>query len=278
MGLPKSKQLKERGKLSKTASDLAGLTGTEFEISKLKPHPLNAEIYGTKINNEFLDSIKTKGVLTPLLITEEGIIISGHQRYHAAQKLNLNKVPVTVFNSTDEFDIREALVHFNRQRVKTNESIAREYQVLKEVEEERAKQRQQKAGGDRKSEGYQKSVVENFPPAIGEGKSRDIAAAKIGVSSKTAEKASTIVKEIDSLEEKGQQEKAINLREKLNKKSVDSAFKEVTKKTKPPQKKPGPQPSKLQRDITAWARKVPVDKREGFKEKLKQLFVEFGLE
>lgn len=56
--------------------------------------------------------------------------------------------------------------------------------IIREAEEEKARGRQAVAGGDKKSEGA-KSLVENFPQAISEGKARDLAAAQVGMSGKT---------------------------------------------------------------------------------------------
>ncbi|MBF0258346.1 MAG: hypothetical protein HQK62_05820 [Desulfamplus sp.] len=82
-------------------------------------------------------------------------------------------------------------------RQKTKEQKGREYEHLKKIEEIRAKERQVLSGGDKKSEDYQESVMENFPqlktlnpPA------RDIAASKLGMSGKTAEKVAAVVEAI----------------------------------------------------------------------------------
>lgn len=53
-------------------------------------------------------------------------------------------------------------------------------------------------GGDKKSEIY-KSAMENLPHPIKKGTSRDIAASKLGMSGKTAEKASKVINYADSI-------------------------------------------------------------------------------
>src|SRR5262245_40132474 len=90
----------------------------------------------------FLQSVAAKGVLEPLVITDDNRIISGHRRWRAAQELGLSIVPVSVFPSHDELDVLEALIEANRQRTKSNEAIAREAATLLRIERERAKQRQ----------------------------------------------------------------------------------------------------------------------------------------
>ncbi len=66
---------------------------------------------------------------------------------------------------------------------------AREFQKLKEIQAERAKERQ----------ATRNDIKENFPES--NGQSRDLAAAKVGMSGKTAKKAAEVVN--DSLEQTG---------------------------------------------------------------------------
>src|SRR5690606_17819586 len=90
-----------------------------------------------------VDSVAKKGVQVPLLITPEGVIISGHRRRQAAVIARLKEVPVIVRNDlTDPLDIEWVLIETNRQREKTAEVLAREAQKLFAIEEERAKKRQ----------------------------------------------------------------------------------------------------------------------------------------
>lgn len=108
-------------------------------------------------------------------MTLDNVIISGHRRWNAALSLGVKEVPVITLDLTDELDIEEAVLVSNKQRQKANEQIAREFEELKRIEEERAKGRMSEGGGD------QKSGVQNFAhPIPGQGKSRDIAAEKLG--------------------------------------------------------------------------------------------------
>jgi len=113
---------------------------------ELTPHPKNQEIYGDTedvdgLNDEFVESIKQKGVLEPLTVTSDGKIISGHRRWIAAQEVNLSTVPVRKESFDSELEIREALIEFNRQREKTPGQIVNEFEEMLAVEEERAKER-----------------------------------------------------------------------------------------------------------------------------------------
>lgn len=181
----------------------------------LRPHELNSKIYGDSFDSALLESIKAHGVLNPLIITGDNVIVSGHRRHAVAVKIGLEMVPVFVRELTDELDVREAIIENNRQREKTTEQRAREFAELKGIEEERA--------AKRKKAGVKIDHVENLPQGLEIGKSRDIAASRVGMSGKTAEKAAAVVKGIDKLEDDGRQQEAEILRKELNK-SVSGAF------------------------------------------------------
>ena len=104
--------------------------------------------------------------MTPLLISDDDKILSGHRRYACAEKLDIKEVPVIVSPLKKELDIEEALIHANIQRQKTREQIAREYEKLKVIESEKSKIRMSLAGGDRKSEEYKKSPTQNSAEPI----------------------------------------------------------------------------------------------------------------
>jgi len=87
-------------------------------IEDLKPHENNAIINNDKADASLVKSISEKGILTPLLITKDNIIISGHRRLDAAIICNYSDIPVTIFPSEDPLEIRSALVESNNNRVK----------------------------------------------------------------------------------------------------------------------------------------------------------------
>ena len=189
----------------------------------LRPHPLNDEIYGDRADSDLVESIKTKGVLNPLLITATNFIISGHRRWAAASAAGLDIVPVVVFGSQDELDIQEALIESNRQRAKTNEQVGREYDHLKRIYNERESRQGANQFAESPKERNEngasgKSLLEapKKPPTIK-------AAAAIGVSRPTADKAARVVYVIDDLKQSGQTKQAEELRDKLNH-SVNGAY------------------------------------------------------
>ena len=220
--------------------------------SEIKPHPLNEEVYGDSYNQELLDSIRKDGILTPLRISKNNEIISGHRRHAVAKDLELDYIPVIVSDAEDDLTIRYEVIASNRQREKTNEQKAREFQKLKEIETEFAKQRQ--AENARQNQ-PQSQNQEKFPdsdlaqcPYCGtqhgrkvscpsclknkdavqevKGQARDKAAEHVGLSGKSAEAASKVVEEIDRLESEGRNDEAEALKQKLNK-SISGANKEA---------------------------------------------------
>lgn len=193
--------------------------------NNLKNHPLNIEIYGDKPDAEFVELVRKHGVLSPILITNSNQIISGHRRNQAAKLTDQKEVPVLIcVDLKDETEIEQLLILSNEQRVKTTEVRAREYEHLKAIEERLAAKRMNFGG--------KTDPRENFPQGPQTGKSSDIAAAKVGMSGKTAEKAAKVVKKIDQLKDEGKTEEAAELTETLNK-SVSGAAKKISEPKKP---------------------------------------------
>ena len=95
----------------------------------LKIHPRNQEFFDDVMGEDyerFKQSIKNEGVLSPLIVTSDMTIISGHQRYRAAKELGLITVPVIIREDlTDEDNILKALIAANFGRIQKNESKLR---------------------------------------------------------------------------------------------------------------------------------------------------------
>ena len=174
----------------------------------LVPHEVNQSIYRDAPDDEFIESIRRLGVLEPILamqpaasIDSDGgvsvrptVVLSGHRRMNAARALDIDEVPVIIqpdeLVQTDDDAIR-LLILSNRQRDKTNEQRAREFAILKEVEERLARERLA-------------SVTEGEKV----GRASDIAAEAVGMSGRTADRAVTVVEAIDDAEASGDQGRA----------------------------------------------------------------------
>lgn len=119
----------------------------EMKTADLKPHPANATIYGDEtLPADFLESIKTLGVIEPLLVRTDGTIISGHRRWLGAKKAGLATVPTRTGDFADELEEIEMLISSNKQREKSKTQIFREGEELQRIEAERALQRKSEGG------------------------------------------------------------------------------------------------------------------------------------
>ena len=86
----------------------------------LKEHPKNRYFFDDITGQDWEDfktSIKEAGIIEPIVIDENTVIVSGHQRVRAAIELGMNEVPVVVKEYNDEDDELRALLDTNvRQR------------------------------------------------------------------------------------------------------------------------------------------------------------------
>ena len=113
------------------------------KLSELKENPLSLAIYGAEEDaGDLVESIKTLGVLTPLLVKEDGTIISGHRRCRAAKKAGLEAVPCELaeFAGPEEEEI--VVISANKNRQKSVTQLLREAERMKEALAEQAKKRQ----------------------------------------------------------------------------------------------------------------------------------------
>lgn len=93
---------------------------TEIDIRAIYPfenHPF--KVLDDEKMDELVDSIKTNGILTPVIVRpdDEGTyeMISGHRRLHAAERAGLTKIPAIVKEMTND-DAIIAMVDSNLQR------------------------------------------------------------------------------------------------------------------------------------------------------------------
>ncbi|OPZ87789.1 MAG: Phage protein Gp37/Gp68 [bacterium ADurb.Bin429] len=186
----------------------------------LRPHPMNARLYGSGYDETLRVSIEEEGIITPLVITRDNVIISGHRRLAVALALDLETVPVTIIDETDQLEVTRKLILANTQRERTNEMKAREYRTLKHIETERARRRQQQSAyttNIRLGRGNgTETVGESRPESSGTaGRARDLAATVIGWSGKSADKAVAVLEAIETLDITGQEADASRLRQRF---------------------------------------------------------------
>ena len=104
-------------------------TWNVMKLSQISPNPINNEIYEDTDVTDLVKSISNNGLLEPLVISRDGILVSGHRRFKALQQLQVEDVEVRIVE-TDNPVI--TLIEFNKYRTKTNTDILRESRFLQE--------------------------------------------------------------------------------------------------------------------------------------------------
>ena len=182
----------------------------ERKVVELHPHPKNDSIYGDEDIEQLAQDIKRSKWVKPLIVTPEGTIISGHRRWKAVSSLGWETVPVEEKEFTDEIAELEALLLENANREKSIEQKCREGLTWEAIEQANSRQRMGTKGS-------------------GVGSTRDVVAKRVGIGSGiNYEKARKVVSVIDEALLVGNLAKAEALRNKLNHKSVNAAFKMIS--------------------------------------------------
>jgi len=193
----------------------------KVDVDKLQSHELNQKIYGDEeISQDFLDSIDEFGILVPLKVKPDNTIISGHRRWKGAKKLGLDKVPVETITFSSKLAEREAILTYNKQRDKTYSQKMKEAGEWEDIEEEKAKERQEKLG---KSHGKDPSGQLSQ-----RGRSKDKIAQKVKMGSgRTYDRAKTVWDEAKKGDEVAKKQV-----EKIDKgkESIHGAYKKIKNK------------------------------------------------
>ena len=109
-----------------------------MKIEDLKPHERNSEFFDDMTGEkwqEFLDSIKTSGVIEPIVVTQDKVIVSGHQRVRACKELGIKEILAEVRVYEDEDKIIKDLLETNiRQRGDIGGSSIKLGRRIKELE------------------------------------------------------------------------------------------------------------------------------------------------
>lgn len=109
-----------------------------LKIKDLTPHPRNAEFFDDMTGekwNEFLESVKSRGVIEPIVITPDKVIVSGHQRVRACKELGIDEITCDVHLYNNEDEILQDLLETNiRQRGDVGGSAKKVGKRIKELE------------------------------------------------------------------------------------------------------------------------------------------------
>ena len=77
----------------------------ERDIDELKPYERNPRINDASVDS-VASSIKEFGFKVPIVIDKNGVIVTGHTRYKAAQLLGMDKVPCIVADDLSDQQIK----------------------------------------------------------------------------------------------------------------------------------------------------------------------------
>ena len=102
----------------------------KMDLDKINPNPLNEQIYGynPKEHKELKKSIELCGLLEPLTITKDNLLVSGHRRYKVLQEIGYDVVDCRL---SDYENLNIALVELNRHRKKSPKELLNEAEILK---------------------------------------------------------------------------------------------------------------------------------------------------
>ena len=110
----------------------------QINVNELKPHPRNNEFFDDMSGEkwqEFLTSIKDRGVIEPIVITQNNVIVSGHQRVRACKELGIDTVMCDMHYYKNEDQILQDLIETNiRQRGDVGGSAKKVGKRIKELE------------------------------------------------------------------------------------------------------------------------------------------------
>ena len=101
----------------------------KVQVSKLKHHPLNREIYSLSDIEDLTKSIKDVGLLQPLVVDQKNRVVSGNCRLESIRALGIKTVTIEKVKVSDK-DVGKLLVHHNKQRVKTHRELLNEFHIL----------------------------------------------------------------------------------------------------------------------------------------------------
>jgi N6-adenosine-specific RNA methylase IME4 len=165
---------------------LAGMCLVPLE--QLREHPQAALVPSMAYEEyaAFLADVKGRGVLVPLEVTGDGVVLDGHHRLRAAKELQLSELPVRVVAVKDEFE--HMLLSALRRRNLSGSRAAALAVRLGSYREEKEKARERSQGNLRRG-------PEWAPVPTRGGRPRALAANLAGVSERTLEDAACVYEE-----------------------------------------------------------------------------------
>ena len=138
-------------------------------VDSLIPHPRNEYFFDDMSGDNwdaFVESVRERGVITPITITKDPksdyyIIVSGHQRVRACQKLGIAEIKAEIKEYATEDEILLDLIYTNiRQRGNGNPNQVKLGRCIKELERIHGIQHGNNQHGERIGNGFQSSLTQ----------------------------------------------------------------------------------------------------------------------
>ena len=183
-----------------------------IDINLLKEHPRNREFFDDIEGErwqEFVESIRTSGIIVPLIVTQDYVVISGNQRLRAAKEIGLKEVPCEVRTYEDrdgltkeEWMLKDLIETNLRQRGIGNLNPMKLARCILELERIYGVKR----GGDRKSIVVNSSYQSETVSHLISGNSQKEIAQNIGLTERRIQqlkKLNELIPELQILVEQG---------------------------------------------------------------------------
>lgn len=111
----------------------------EKNLGELRPFSRNDLCFDDMTGDDFeelKESIKENGVIEPIVVNQENVIVCGHQRYRACVELGLENVPIVVREVENDEEHETLLIEENlRRRQLTTSQMAKAIKRLYEIKE-----------------------------------------------------------------------------------------------------------------------------------------------
>jgi N6-adenosine-specific RNA methylase IME4 len=157
----------------------------KINVNILKEHPLNKQIYGDEDEPQFnalVEKIKSSGWIKTIIVTKDDVIISGHRRVKAAIALGIEAVECEIVDNDEEKQL-EIFLNENAYRQKSTFQLLKESELYFEIEKKKA---------------YQREIAGVNPGSnLTQGRTNEIVAEKIGMSTSSYKKGRKILKRIE---------------------------------------------------------------------------------
>jgi hypothetical protein len=195
------------------------------EYEEMMPE-LSEEIYDALYND-----IQKNGIITPISVNNEYIVLDGHQRCDIATDLEIPEIDAVVMEFESEYDEKMYVINanLNRRHLTKMQRVILGMKVLK-IEKENAYKRmhhKEQALPNKEPEGINVEAYDEFIiPPHQKGASRDIAAQKIGLSGDTLVKGIAIMEAAKKDEDIA---KDVEKSKKTGKPTINAMYKKIKK-------------------------------------------------